>query len=388
MKIGIISINAHTKVLNLASPLHSYAFQQFLEQNGFDSLIIDYKPNYYGKFNPKYPYLHYRKHKSKDSKKQKELESRWRRLFFARRTRFNKVQNFIDTYYKTTSKCYTAKILDNEEVEEGIDCYICATDVIWKYADKTGFDKGFMLGCKTMEGKGKIAYSASRGASVYTEEQEKKFLKYIKKFDYVSVREKSLYDYIRSVSDIPVAHVIDPVMLHERDFYEKIMKRPKKKGYVLVYNVMANPTDIVKLAVDFAKKRGLDVIELSEYYENKRIVKGVRYKVIYDIGIEEWLGYMHDAEYIFTNSFHASCFSILFEKQFFTGKRAGGKITSLLELLGLSDRAIAECFDKKKNYIGEDIDYAPVNEKRREIKEASAKFLLDAIRDVEKKQSR
>ena len=46
MKIGIISINAHTKVLNFASPLHSYAFQQFLKMHGYDSVIIDYKPNY------------------------------------------------------------------------------------------------------------------------------------------------------------------------------------------------------------------------------------------------------------------------------------------------------------------------------------------------------
>ena len=60
----------------------------------------------------------------------------------------------------------------------------------------------------------------------------------------------------------------------------------------------------------------------------------------------------------------------------------------MLELLGLSDRAITECFDKKKNYKGTDIDYAPVNEKRREIKDASAKFLLDAIHDIEEKQKR
>ena len=48
MKLGIISINAHTKVLNPASPLHSYVFQQFLKKNGYDSTIIDYKPVYYG----------------------------------------------------------------------------------------------------------------------------------------------------------------------------------------------------------------------------------------------------------------------------------------------------------------------------------------------------
>ena len=55
MKIGIISINAHTKVLNFASPLHSYAFQQFLKMHGYDSVIIDYKPNYYGQYNPRHP---------------------------------------------------------------------------------------------------------------------------------------------------------------------------------------------------------------------------------------------------------------------------------------------------------------------------------------------
>ena len=55
MKIGIISINAHTKVLNFASPLHTYAFQQFLLNHGIEATIIDYKPVYYKAFDARHP---------------------------------------------------------------------------------------------------------------------------------------------------------------------------------------------------------------------------------------------------------------------------------------------------------------------------------------------
>ena len=55
MKIGIISINMHTKGLNFACPVHTYAFQQFLLANGIESTVIDYKANYYGNFEPRYP---------------------------------------------------------------------------------------------------------------------------------------------------------------------------------------------------------------------------------------------------------------------------------------------------------------------------------------------
>ena len=149
MKVGIISINAHTKVLNFASPLHSYAFQQFLQMNGIESVIIDYKPNYYGQFNPRHPYFYYRKHPVKNKKKQKAIEHKWLKLFLARQKRFDKFQHFIDRYYVTTDKCYNHKLLDTEDL--GLDCYICATDVIWKCNKNAGFDRGFFLACDSMK---------------------------------------------------------------------------------------------------------------------------------------------------------------------------------------------------------------------------------------------
>ena len=84
MKIGIISINAHTKVLNFASPLHSYAFQQFLKMHGYDSVIIDYKPNYYGQYNPRHPLFYQLSHPMKNKKKQRAALKKWLKLFIPR----------------------------------------------------------------------------------------------------------------------------------------------------------------------------------------------------------------------------------------------------------------------------------------------------------------
>ena len=383
MKVGIISINAHTKVLNFASPLHSYAFQQFLLQNGVESVIIDYKPNYYGQFNPRHPYFYYRKHPVKNKKKQKAIEHKWLKLFLARQKRFDKFQNFIDKYYVTTDKCYNHQLLDIEDL--GLDCYICATDVIWKCNKNAGFDRGFFLACDSMKGKYKIAYAASRGPVVeLAEDKEKLFLEYISEFQHISVREESLGNYIESISDIKVTHVLDPVLLHEKEFYEPIIKRPKrKKGYVLLYVVMESAVPLIELAVAFAEKNGLEVIELSENMADAKIPAGTHHKVVYDIGIEEWLGYMDEAEYIFTNSFHATCFSILFHKQFFVGKRNGDKILSVMEMFGLSDRKYEDCFEGS-DCIAKEIDFGPVDVLRREYMQKSSDFILSALEDAER----
>ena len=190
-------------------------------------------------------------------------------------------------------------------------------------------------------------------------------------------------DVYKRISGIETTHVLDPVLLHDKSFYEPIIQRPKrKKGYVLLYVVMESAIPLIELAVDFAKEHDLEVIELSENLADAKIPAGTRHKVVYDIGIEEWLGYMDEAEYIFTNSFHATCFSILFHKQFFVGKRNGDKILSVMEMFGLSDRRIEDCFDGHK-CIADNIDFAPVEELRKGYVESSTKFILDALKQAE-----
>jgi len=91
---------------------------------------------------------------------------------------------------------------------------------------------------------------------------------------------------------------------------------------------------------------------------------------------------LRDAEYVITNSFHATAFSILFHKKFFTvvqGDKDKGiniRMNDLLNDLGLQDRifsSVPETFDLK------DIDYTNVDRILEEKRAESMAFLRENL---------
>lgn len=396
MKIGIISINMYSKGLNFACPLHNYAFQQFLLKNGIESTVISYKPIYFNNFDLRHPYDYYEKMcadfaaRGKSITEPEEwerithLREAWKDLYEERERRYDKFQNFIEKYYVKTEECYDSDLLEIKD--PGFDCYICCTDVLWKQEPNIGFDRGFFLASKAMENKWKISYAASRG--VYhsrTEEDEKTFLHYVQDIDAISVREESLRDYLEENIDNEVTMVIDPVLLHEKEFYDRILVKPEEEHYLFLYYVMEKAKDTIDQAVKYARAHNLKIVEitdrplkdgrLSEYEGIERIYN-------YDMGIEEWLGYIKYADCVFTNSFHACCFSILFEKQFYAGYRHGDKVTHVLEMFGLSERRINGASDILTVPLP-DIDYTKVRPLMEQKRKESAEFILSAIRRME-----
>ena len=387
MKIGIISININTRTLNFGSMIHSYAFQQFLLANGIESTVIDYKPVYFGRYDARHPLDYYRDiNPDPDPKKQAAKLAKWEKLYDACESRYDKFMAFADKYYITTEEQYTPALLDKKD--PGFDCYIVATDVIWKHHNVSGFDKGYFLASECMKGKKKIAYSASKGAKPYSREQEKQFIEWISDFDYISTRETSLQKYIKEKVDLDVPNVLDPVFLMPREFYEKVAKKPDdapKGKFILIYLAMQNSADVVRAAVEFARDNGYEAIELSDEIKNENVVPDYPHKVAFDVGVDEWLWYIQNCEYFFTNSFHGCCFSIIFEKRFFVGDRGGDKIDCLLDFFGLQDR-------RPDNYrvlthadTLPDIDYAPVRKKKEEGIKFSEGVILGAIHDLEKR---
>lgn len=396
MKIGIISINMYSKGLNFACPLHNYAFQQFLLKNGIDCTVLDYKPVYYNDFDLRHPYDYYcrlcdeyeRSGKDKtnpeEMKRRIGLRSAWKELYNERERRYDKFQKFIDTRYIKTDEEYDSRLLEIKD--PGFDCYICCTDVIWKKEPGFGFDRGFFLAGRAMENKWKISYAASRG--VYhcdNREDEETFFRWIGDIDAISVREEILADYLRRNLENDVQIVVDPVMLHEKEFYEDIMVKPEEEHYLFLYYVMEKAEDTIVQAVNYARAKGLKIVEITD-----RPVKGGRLQkyddveVIYnyDMSIEEWLGYIRHADCVFTNSFHCICFSILFEKQLFVGERNGDKVTNVLKTFGLSHRRINASSDIVGDPLPE-ADYSKVRPILAQKRQESSDFILGAIRSME-----
>ncbi|EOS53832.1 polysaccharide pyruvyl transferase family protein [Adlercreutzia caecimuris] len=392
MNIGLISINMYTKGLNFACPLHTFAFQQFLRDNGVETTIIDYKPVYYGNFDLRHPADFYERlcaHRERTGNLDRidELRSKrdgYRALYHEREVRYDKFQKFIDEHYVKTDACYDSDLL--EVRDPGFDCYICVTDVIWKKEPQKGFDRGFFLASKAMEGKKKIAYAASRGVFfAENEHDEEQFFGYLSDIDYIGVREESLKDYIEDHMDKDVSLVLDPVMLNDRSLYDDMAVKPEEGGYLFVYYVMEQAEDTLEQAAAYARAHNLKIVEATD----RPIPQGKlsKYKDLdvtyrYDIGIEEWLGYFKYADVVFTNSFHASCFSILFEKEFYVGSRNGDKVTNVLKQFGLENRR----FNKDTNLLDPPlapIDYETVGAILRAKRQESSDFILNAIHNLE-----
>lgn len=392
MNIGLISINMYTKGLNFACPLHTYAFQQFLLKNGVETTIIDYKPVYYGNFDLRHPADFYERlcdyrERTGNLDRIDELRSKrdgYRALYHEREIRYDKFQKFIDERYVKTNDCYDSDLL--EVKDPGFDCYICVTDVIWKKEPQKGFDRGFFLASKVMEGKKKIAYAASRGVFFAENEQdEEQFFGYLSDIDHIGVREESLKDYIETHMDKEVSLVLDPVMLNDRSLYDDMAIKPQEEGYLFVYYVMEQAEDTLEQAAAYARARNLKIVEATD----RPIPQGklskyedldVTYR--YDIGIEEWLGYFKYADVVFTNSFHASCFSILFEKEFFVGSRNGDKVTNVLKQFKLENRRFNKDTDLLDPALGP-IDYEAVGVLLKTKRKESSDFILNALRNLE-----
>ena len=252
--------------------------------------------------------------------------------------------------------------------------------------EKYTFDRGFFLASKAFDGKPKIAYAASRGASAdLTPPQLDLFSSYLERFDSISVREQDFKEYIEANTDVTVRTTLDPVLLHDRSFWDDIAQPPSERGYVLLYYVMERSTDTITKAVEYAKFHDLTLIELSDRPLKFGRINDpdLRHIPRYDVGMEEWLGFIRGADAIFTNSFHACCFSMLFEKLLFVGNRHGNKVPNFLKTFGLEACQI-QAEDDVRTYASH-LSYYSAHAKLEGLRSESSDFILRALEAAEKK---
>lgn len=404
MRIGLIGINIYAKFLNFACDLHVFAFQEFLKGEGHEVAVLDYKPVRHGNFDMRHPQAYTnkkyqqaldlpegtsaeRKHKRGEVHKWQLLAEGYESVRAEREVRYDKFQAFVGKNLQLTKAKYDSDLL--EVFDPGFDSYICVTDVIWQSIERHQFDRGFLLGSRAFEGKPKISYAASRGAAKdYSEADQELFLRYFNDIDDVSVREEDFASYIESLTGTRVPTVLDPVMLHDQDFWNRYAKKPEEEEYVLLYYVMEKSTDTIQMAVDYAKANDLTLVELSDRPLKNGLVTDPDVKRVarYDVGMDEWLGYIRHARTVFTNSFHGCCFSVIFEKQIYAGARNGAKVPNFLATFGLDDQR----FDATTTLdeLAGPIDFAPVRKNWARERERSEAFLRQALAKAEQKVKR
>ncbi len=337
--VGIISFITNSSHLNYGATLHGYAFQQVLHGKGVDSVVIDYFPKAVEGDNLKYPILNSEHNRS--IARWIAIKLNWLIGFRTNIVRYNKFRRFNERNLVTTETKYTYKSLrDVEKIDNlEIDTFVCESDVIWKVTGQDSMDENFFLDFPAARRAKKVAYAPTISTKKLSGEMLEGFKGLVTSFDAISAREKAGAEYLGELTGKEVASVLDPTLLLEAEAYDHICIKPKENKYLLIYNVTSNDVTMVKEAMRYAKRKGLKVIEISNYPLNGLLYP---HKVRVDAGVEEWIGYIKYADVICTNSFHGFCFSVIYKKDVYLFQRDNSdyKMKNIADILGLSERLI------------------------------------------------
>ena len=260
-------------------------------------------------------------------------------------------EHFMDVNIPSTEKvCSQYELM---ATPPQADAYVCGSDQIWGGVNPTMYLRFAPKNSK------KISYAASFGGLVPSEETQNYIREAISDFDLVTVREASGVELCKNKLGRKDAQLVpDPtLLLHAEDYRavsrEPITERHTTKPYIFLY-LLGNTMSVkVSEIMNFAEKHGLDVKYVAS---NGRVDE---YPKIYP-SVEEWLYLLEHSDYVITNSFHGTVFSLIFKRKFLTiplsktYQRMNARIDTLFESVNLKNRLYNGCFD----VLFEDVDFA------------------------------
>lgn len=259
------------------------------------------------------------------------------------------------------------------------DAIVCGSDQIWNpnWARRRCFLEF------VPDEINKVIYAASLGCESMSKEQKAQFEPRIERLQYVSVREQSGKAILDSfIKDKDIKVVLDPTLLLLPEDWNNIVVEPKEKGYVFTY-FLGKYDDKIEYIGEFAKRKGLKIINIPFASGEKNDDVCFGDLQIKDADPGEFIGLIKNAEYIFTDSFHACVFSVLFKKEFYAfqrdnSKKMQGRINTLLHNFNLPDRFIEVGTDLD---MISSIDYQNNDMIQESLRGNSLDFLLDSIND-------
>ena len=266
------------------------------------------------------------------------------------------------------------------------DLYISGSDQIWN-PDLFVYDTSYFFDFLPDE-KRRISYSSSFGKASFNEDYKEKCGKYLKKYEKISVREASGVNIVSELCGKSAECTLDPTLLLSMEEWDnlaqKASKRAKNFNGILCY-VMKGDSKVVnaieEIAQKLSKKTSLPIMRLGlKEYEVFKYGKKGSHLTATPI---DYLKYFMNAEYVVTNSFHGTAFSINFGKKFYVPindelppeKALHERISSLINLVGAEN-----CIVKTSNMIINDVEISHLQDKLKIEREKSLDFIKECIK--------
>lgn len=216
------------------------------------------------------------------------------------------------------------------------DGYICGSDQIW---NPTYNIPSFFL--NFVERSKKIIYAASIGVSDLSRIERNVYEDLLVGLEYISVREESAKKIIEELTHISVEIVLDPTLLLKKEDWLKLISKDEiSEPYLFCYYLGENKKKI-QAAKRIASKYGLKIISVP--FEQCMFSEEEFPTYDKGIGPVEFLNLIYNANFVLTDSFHASVFSIIFDKNFrvfsrdFGKKNMNDRLYTLLKMINRLD---------------------------------------------------
>ena len=354
---------------NYGQIFQCYAMQHLVKKAGFEPLVVQYRRKDSGDI-CKYHFSN-RTVWGRFINEKYEQYFNWKVVEGEKTLRVIRFKQFIKKYIPLSPPCYTKSMV--EEMTKDCRVLICGSDQIWN-PDITGGLRKAYFGAFTNNRKEKvIAYAASIGGVSLPPVYNREFSCLLKCVDVISVREKEAIPYIKSLYEGSVIDVLDPVLLLNKEEWLHIEKQPDRERYIFVYLTEKN-MELMTYVKKLSKQKGLSIINL---WSSVRVVDK-EFIIDYIAGPAEFLGYLHQADYVVTNSFHVVVFSIIYQKKFtaFQHSKLGARINNVLRIHGLEHRLYGT---DSLSRIDDVVDWEAVKKRTEKKVRISTEFLLDHV---------
>lgn len=297
------------------------------------------------------------------------------------------VEKFKENYFEPLCKYFNGY----EELKEGSRKYdICLTgsDQLWH---PMGFASGFYNLMFVDDRVPKISYASSFGVSNIPTHQIEGTREYLKRFNWISMREQRGVEIVESITNIKPSFVCDPTMLLTKEEWIDFANSSKfkiKDPYIFCY-FLGERKDIRKHANELKDKTGCKIIVMRHVDKYLKMDDKFGDYAPYDVSPIDFVSLLLNAKYVLTDSFHGTIFSIMLEKQFITFYRVKpttsgsthSRIDSLLSKFLLQDRLFKSDI---YNEINEPINYSEVTPKVCKFRIKSLNLLKDNLEKCQK----
>ena len=338
--VGLLTLDS--RIYNYGGFLQEMALQDAINSLGYECEIIDYEVSQeFNTFSLKRGIKNFSfdKIKKKLTKEKTILLSNpVSDLITKRKRAFDK--------YRAHNLVLSKKMSysDLHSIDLNYEQLVCGSDQIWNpdYNIPAFFLNFGREDCR------KIIYAASIGKGQLSCLEKKTYSKLLEFPDYISVREDSAQKLISSITEKNVELVLDPTLLHQQEYWMKKADDSSLNHRNYIFCYFLNLTDEkVKSANDFAKKNNCEVIAIPYLHnEVEKYTEKLEGKLLSEVNPADFLNLIRNAEAVITDSFHATVFSIIFQKDFWCfGRNAGTynmntRLHTLLGYVEMQDRLI------------------------------------------------